>query len=63
MVMGGNCIFCYLIYFDDILHRLLLLLQMGVVGAMAVNISDAFSDTFSGFALICIYSFDSGDRI
>jgi len=38
-------------YFDDVKHRLLLLLQMGGAGAMAVNISGAFSNTFSGFAL------------
>ncbi|HJT84691.1 MAG TPA: low temperature requirement protein A [Nitrososphaeraceae archaeon] len=38
-------------YSDDIGHRLLLLLQMGGAGAMAVNISGAFSDTFSGFAI------------
>jgi len=37
-------------YSDDIQHRLLLLLQMGGAGAMAVNISGAFNDTFSGFA-------------
>jgi len=38
-------------YSEDIGHRLLLLLQMGGAGAMAVNISGAFSDTFSGFAI------------
>src|SRR5215211_3645921 len=38
-------------YFDDVKHRLLLLLQMGGAGAMAVNISGAFSNTFSGFAI------------
>ena len=38
-------------YSDDIGHRLLLLLQMGGAGAMAVNISEAFNNTFSGFAI------------
>lgn len=38
-------------YSDDIEHRLLLLLQMGGAGAMAVNISEAFNNTFSGFAI------------
>jgi low temperature requirement protein LtrA len=38
-------------YSDDIGHRLLLLLQMGGAGAMAVNISGAFNNNFSGFAL------------
>ena len=38
-------------YSDDIVHRLLLLLQMGGAGAMAVNISGAFNNTFSGFAI------------
>lgn len=38
-------------YSDDIGHRLLLLLQMGGAGAMAVNISGAFNNTFSGFAI------------
>ena len=35
-------------YSDDVGHRLLLLLQMGGAGAMAVNISGAFNNTFSG---------------
>lgn len=38
-------------YSDDIGHRLLLLLQMGGAGAMAVNISGAFNNTFSSFAI------------
>src|SRR5919107_5186378 len=38
-------------YSDDVGHRLLLLLQMGGAGAMAVNISGAFNNTFSGFAI------------
>ena len=38
-------------YSDDLGHRLLLLLQMGGAGAMVVNISGAFNNTFSGFAL------------
>ena len=38
-------------YSDDLGHRLLLLLQMGGAGAMAVNISGAFNNTFSGFAI------------
>jgi low temperature requirement protein LtrA len=38
-------------YSDNVGHRLLLLLQMGGAGAMAVNISGAFNNTFSGFAI------------
>ena len=38
-------------YSDDVGHRLLLLLQIGAAGAMAVNISRALNDTFSGFAI------------
>ncbi|MGE3860100.1 MAG: low temperature requirement protein A [Nitrososphaeraceae archaeon] len=47
----GTAFFATRFYSDDIVHRLLLLLQMGGAGAMAVNISGAFSNTFSGFAL------------
>ena len=47
----GTTFFATRFYTDDIGHRLLLLLQMGGAGAMAVNISGAFSNTFSGFAL------------
>jgi len=47
----GTTFFATRFYSDDIVHRLLLLLQMGGAGAMAVNISGAFSNTFSGFAL------------
>ena len=47
----GTAFFATRFYSDDLLHRLLLLLQMGGAGAMAVNISGAFSNTFSGFAL------------
>jgi low temperature requirement protein LtrA len=47
----GTAFFATRFYTDDIGHRLLLLLQMGGAGAMAVNISGAFSNTFSGFAL------------
>jgi len=47
----GTAFFATRFYSDDIKHRLLLLLQMGGAGAMAVNISGAFSNTFSGFAL------------
>jgi len=47
----GTAFFATRFYSDDIVHRLLLLLQMGGAGVMAVNISGAFSNTFSGFAL------------
>jgi low temperature requirement protein LtrA len=47
----GTTFFATRFYSDDIVHRLLLLLQMGGAGAMAVNISGAFNNTFSGFAL------------
>jgi low temperature requirement protein LtrA len=47
----GTTFFATRFYSDDLGHRLLLLLQMGGAGAMAVNISGAFSNTFSGFAL------------
>jgi low temperature requirement protein LtrA len=47
----GTTFFATRFYSDDIVHRLLLLLQMGGAGALAVNISGAFSTTFSGFAL------------
>ena len=47
----GTAFFAIRFYTDDIGHRLLLLLQMGGAGAMAVNISGAFSNTFSGFAI------------
>jgi low temperature requirement protein LtrA len=47
----GTAFFATRFYTDDIGHRILLLLQMGGAGAMAVNISGAFSNTFSGFAL------------
>ena len=47
----GTAFFATRFYTDDIGHRLLLLLQMGGAGAMAVNISGAFNNTFSGFAL------------
>lgn len=47
----GTAFFATRFYSDDIKHRLLLLLQMGGAGALAVNISGAFSNTFSGFAL------------
>jgi len=47
----GTAFFATRFYSDDIGHRLLLLLQMGGASAMAVNISGAFSNTFSGFAL------------
>jgi low temperature requirement protein LtrA len=47
----GTAFFATRFYSDDVKHRILLLLQMGGAGAMAVNISGAFSNTFSGFAL------------
>ena len=47
----GTAFFATRFYSDDIVHRLLLLLQMGGAGAMAINISGAFNNTFSGFAL------------
>lgn len=47
----GTAFFATRFYSDDIVHRILLLLQMGGAGVMAVNISGAFSNTFSGFAL------------
>jgi low temperature requirement protein LtrA len=47
----GTAFFATRFYSDDVKHRLLLLLQMGGAGAMAVNISGAFSNTISGFAL------------
>jgi low temperature requirement protein LtrA len=47
----GTTFFATRFYSDDVGHRLLLLLQMGGAGAMAVNISGAFNNTFSGFAL------------
>ncbi len=51
----GTVFFATRFYTDDIGHRLLLLLQMGGAGAMAVNISGAFSNTFSGFALSYVF--------
>ena len=47
----GTTFFSTRFYSDDLGHRLLLLLQMGGAGAMVVNISGAFNNTFSGFAL------------
>jgi low temperature requirement protein LtrA len=47
----GTTFFATRFYSDDLGHRLLLLLQMGGAGAMAINISGAFNNTFSGFAL------------
>ena len=47
----GTTFFATRFYSDDLGHRLLLLLQMGGAGAMAVNISSAFNNNFSGFAL------------
>ena len=47
----GTTFFATRFYSDDLGHRLLLLLQMGGAGAMAVNVSGAFNNTFSGFAL------------
>jgi len=47
----GTTFFATRFYSDDVGHRLLLLLQMGGAGAMAINISGAFNNTFSGFAL------------
>jgi low temperature requirement protein LtrA len=47
----GTAFFVNRFYTYDIGHRILLVLQMGGAGAMAVNISGAFSNTFSGFAL------------
>ena len=47
----GTTFFATRFYSDDLGHRLLLLLQMGGAGAMAVNISSAFYNNFSGFAL------------
>lgn len=47
----GTTFFATRFYSDDLGHRLLLLLQMGGAGAMAVNISGAFNNNFSGFAL------------
>lgn len=47
----GTTFFATRFYSDDLGHRLLILLQMGGAGAMAVNISGAFNNTFSGFAL------------
>ena len=51
----GTTFFATRFYSDDLGHRLLLLLQMGGAGAMAVNISGAFNNNLSGFALS--YSF------
>ena len=47
----GTTFFATRFYSDDLGHRLLLLLQMGGAAAMAVNISGAFNNNFSGFAL------------
>lgn len=47
----GTTFYSTRFYSDDLGHRLLLLLQMGGAGAMAVNISGAFNNTFSGFAI------------
>ena len=47
----GTTFFATRFYSDDLGHRLLLLLQMGGAGAMAVNIPGAFNNNFSGFAL------------
>ncbi len=47
----GTAFFATRFYTDDIGHGILLVLQMGGAGAMVVNISGAFSNTFSGFAL------------
>ena len=47
----GTAFFATRFYTDDIGRRILLVLQMGGAGAMAVNISGASSNTFSGFAL------------
>jgi low temperature requirement protein LtrA len=47
----GTTFFATRFYSDDLGHRLLLLLQMGGAGAMAINISGAFNNNLSGFAL------------
>jgi len=47
----GTTFYSTRFYSDDLGHRLLLLLQMGGAGAMAINISGAFNNTFSGFAI------------
>ena len=47
----GTTFFATRFYSDELGHRLLLLLQMGGAVAMAVNISGAFNNNFSGFAL------------
>ena len=36
---------------DDLIHRILLLMQMRGVGALAVNVPEAFGNTALGFAL------------
>ena len=36
---------------DDVVHRILLLMQMRGVGALAVNVPEAFGNTALGFAL------------
>ena len=60
----GSTFFSTRFYSDDIGHRLLLLLQMGGAGAMAVNISGAFNNTFFWFCVIlCIYAFNSCNPI
>lgn len=47
----GTTFFATRFYTEDISHRLLLLMQMGGAGALAVNIHGAFGDTSTGFAL------------
>jgi low temperature requirement protein LtrA len=47
----GTTFFATRFYSFDVGIRLLLLLQMGGAVAMAVNISSAFNNKFSGFAI------------
>src|SRR5918992_1012359 len=47
----GTTFYATRFYSDDGGHRLLLLLQMGGAIAMAVNISSAFNNSLSGFAI------------
>lgn len=50
-VWVGATFFATRFYSDDILHRLLILLQMGGAGAIAINIHGALDNTYTGFAL------------
>jgi low temperature requirement protein LtrA len=51
MDRGGATFYATRFDVDDLVHRILILLQMGGAVALAVNIHDAMDETSIGFAL------------